>query len=158
MDEKMRIDCPVYLLTSAAECWKCSKPQSVVAIGTHQLFDGADEIGDLSDQNDLILLSNIGSMPFEVFKYIGQRNHRYMKRYSHTAEATYFANTCECGANFGDFFLFSEPGGAFFPETEEAAAQIKYHKMPFSGALPFECSYHQGVGDFILAHATYEAA
>ncbi|MGH8532129.1 MAG: hypothetical protein ACREV1_05205 [Gammaproteobacteria bacterium] len=140
MNEALQVHCPLYLLTSFEPCWKCGRPQTVVAIGAHCLDDDGDEIGDAGVQADLIFLNNIASMPFQVFKYIAQRNHRYVKRHSRTAGSTYYANTCECGVNFGDFYLFSEPGGAFFPETEADAARIKYHQMPFAGTLPFECS------------------
>ena len=158
MDEEIEVFAPLYLLTSTEECWKCHKPQNVIALGTHQIVDDSQIFGDSADTTDLLLLSNIESMPPEVLQYIVQRYPRFMERYSDTAEASYYANTCECGANFGDFYLFLEPGGAFFPDTDEAAKEIKYHKMPFSGTLRFACSYSHGIGDLILAHATKEEA
>jgi len=158
MIDMLKIHCPLYLITSQEPCWKCGSSQTVVAIGTHNLQDGEDVVCEVGDQTELLLLNNIASMPFKVFKYVAQRNHRYMKRHSRTAGSVYYANTCECGANFGDFYLFSEPGGAFFPETEADATSIKYHAMPFTGTLPFDCGYSQGIGELILSHGTQEAA
>ena len=158
MDETLRVHCPLYLVTSSEACWKCSRPQSVVALGTHCLMDGGNEVGESADRSDLILLTNITSMPFEIFKYIAQRNYRYMKRHSRTAGETYYANTCECGANFGDFYLYSEPGGAFFPDTDDTARAIRIHELPFTGLLEFECSYSQGGGEYILSLGQRDAA
>ena len=99
-----------------------------------------------------------GNRPFPVFKFVAQRNYRYMKRHSRTAGETYYANTCECGANFGDFYLFSEPGGAFLPDSDEAAASIQLETLPFTGTLRFASSYSVGIGEYILRHAKRGAA
>jgi hypothetical protein len=158
MDDSLEVHCPLFLLTSSEPCWKCGSVQTVNAIGTHALRDGDEELVDPGDKAELFLLSNISEMPFPVFKYVAQRNHRYMKRHSRTAGETYYANTCECGANFGDFYLFSEPGGAFFPDTDEAAQLIQLEPMPFTGTLKFSASYSTGIGDYILQHAKRGAA
>ena len=158
MDDFLQVHCPLFLLTSSEPCWKCGAVQTVNAIGTHAIRDGEEELADPGDTSELFLLSNIVEMPFPVFKFVAQRNHRYMKRHSRTAGATYYANTCECGANFGDFYLFSEPGGAFFPDSDEAARSIQLETMPFTGTLTFSSSYSVGIGEYILQHAKRGAA
>jgi len=158
MNDIIQVRCPLYLLRSTEPCWRCDLPQSVVALGTHSLLDDGEGVGDPDDRLALILLSNIEAMPDAVLEYITQRNPRYVKQYSRTADSTYYANSCDCGANFGDFYLFSEPGGAFFPLSEEEASRITYHRMPFVGELPFQCSFSQGPGDHILAHGREETA
>ena len=60
---------------------------------------------------------------------------------------------CECGANFGDHYLYSEPGGAFFPETDEAAARMTIHPLRLEGEFELTATYIQGVEDSIFAHA-----
>lgn len=53
--------------------------------------------------------------------------------YSRTVGCKYLANPCNnCGALQGDFFLRSEPGGAFFPmdDDERARIQIQWIEMP----------------------------
>ena len=43
---------------------------------------------------------------------------------------TYYANHCErCEALQGDFYLHSEPGGAFFPEFEGNDAYVQFVAM-----------------------------
>ena len=158
MDDYLQVHCPLFLLTSSEPCWKCGAVQKVNAIGTHAIRDGDEELADAGDTSELFLLSNIVEMPFPVFKFVAQRNYRYMKRHSRTAGETYYANTCECGANFGDFYLFSEPGGAFFPDSDEAAASIQLETLPFTGTLKFASSYSVGIGEYILRHAKRGAA
>jgi hypothetical protein len=77
---------------------------------------------------------------------------RFEKRTSKTTETSYYMNLCECGAHFGDFYLFSEPGGAFFPMDDQAAARIIVHELPLTGRFEFDCSYSMGLGQSILAH------
>ncbi|MCA3061094.1 MAG: hypothetical protein ING69_02585 [Rhodocyclaceae bacterium] len=105
------------------------------------------------DKGELALLTNVTEMPEAVFKFICARNTRYKQQHSLTAGFTYYANTCECGTNFGDHYLFSEPGGAFFPMTDEDAAAIEIETMPFTEPLKFDSSYGMGIGDHILKHA-----
>lgn len=62
-------------------------------------------------------------------------------------------NTCGCGAHFGDFDLFSEPGGAFFPTEEAEAGQITIEELPLTGTFELDCSYGMGPGDLIFEHA-----
>ena len=152
----MQVQCPLYLLTSTAACWKCSRSQSVVALGACSIVEEGKAVSDPEGPTDLFFLTAITSMPAEVFECVVLRNPRYTLRHSRASESTYYCNTCECGAHFGDFYLFSRPGGAFFPETEAGAARINYRRLPFTGALPFECSWSQGMGGFILTHRMIE--
>lgn len=150
------ISCPLYLLTSLEPCWKCGLCSDIVAIGTLNVKNGLNkECGD-ENRGKLFLLKNVTSMPLDVFKYIEQRNSRYMKRHFKTAGSVYYANSCECGANFGDFYLYTQLGGAFNPETESDASFIKYHEMPFSGAQTFVCGYSECNNDLILSKGEKE--
>jgi hypothetical protein len=132
--DEIEATCPVFLATSVEPCWKCDQPQQVTAIALKIFTADGDSIGD---GQDLFFLTNIESMPEDVFEFVSSRNARYKKHYSYTADSTYFANTCECGANFGDFYLYMEPDGAFFPTTDSAAKKIAIEAMPFSGKLNF---------------------
>ena len=50
--------------------------------------------------------------------------------YSQTAGTSYYANHCPyCSRLQGDFMIFSEPGGAFLPESPQQAAKIHLHKI-----------------------------
>jgi hypothetical protein len=136
--DELEATAPLYLLESTEPCWKCGQPQSVIAIGS---FNVECEGARIGDGKNLILLSNVESMPDAVFAYVAARNNRFKKHHSYTADSTYYANTCECGANFGDFYLFMEPDGAFFPTTASAASKVIVEAMPFSGRFSFVGSF-----------------
>lgn len=149
----MQVPAPLYMLTSTERCWRCGETQSVIGLGTHCIYDDDDQVGEVGDTSELVLLTNIRSMPTDVLAHLARRHPSYMKRYSRMADDTYFANTCgHCSANFGDFYLFSEPGGAFFPTTEEEAAAIELLQLPLEGLFEFDCDFAYGIGDFILNH------
>jgi hypothetical protein len=93
-------------------------------------------------------------MPSELLAFIQRSLPQYKKQYSHTAEMSYYANTCQCGALFGDHYLVSEPGGAFFPEDRADAARIEMSRVPCSPPLLFQCDYSMGsVGEMIWENA-----
>jgi hypothetical protein len=110
MENAVTVQGTLYLLTSQQVCWKCRSDQHVVALATQQLDDQNSVVEHTND--DLVVLSNIVEMPAEVFSYLKERNPAFESRYSHTTGNRYFANTCECGALFGDFYLHSEPATA----------------------------------------------
>ncbi|HGB6847845.1 TPA: DNA primase, partial [Salmonella enterica subsp. enterica serovar Enteritidis] len=46
------------------------------------------------------------------------------------AKMKYYANhCCHCNAMQGDFMMFNEPGGVFFPVTYEQAEKIRFHEV-----------------------------
>ena len=92
-------------------------------------------------------------MPRPLLDAIVSRHPHFQKRTSKTAGTAYYMNTCACGAHFGDFYLFSEPGGAFFPTDETEAAHITIEELPLTGTFDLDCSYGMGVGDLIFEHA-----
>lgn len=152
----LKVLCPLYFLSSSEPCWKCGKTQPVVAIGTHCLFEDDEKVGDATDVGELILLNYLSVMPDEVWQYMKTRNSRFSNEHSAGGGDSYFSNACECGARFGDFYLFSEPGGAFFPTTQKEVEKITYHQMPFEGELSFACGWSEGAGQYILACARKE--
>ncbi len=129
---------PFYIFRAQANCWKCRENCPVVALA--------------SGEGNPFLLSNIESMPDQVLAAIRAINPNYELRTSRTAESQYFMNTCPCGAHFGDFYLYCEPGGAFFPTTEAEAARIEVMPLPFQGEFSIVCSPGIGTGDLILQH------
>jgi hypothetical protein len=143
----------LYLVRSAARCWQCGVAQAVIGLGTDGILQDADcDPSELQSSTAFTLLSYVETMPEDVCRFVSNAQPRYVKVYSRTVEAEYFRNTCPCGAAFGDWYLFSEPGGAFFPESEEAAKLIHRTRMPFDRPLEFCCSWSQGPGDLIHDH------
>jgi hypothetical protein len=155
-DEQVKVRAPLMLLTGPVECWKCHAPQSVIALATQHLRADGETIdaGDDADR-DLIMLSNIVAMPPEIEALLTNRFPRYRKHFSKMAGHTYFANICVCGANFGDFFLISEPDGPFFPTTERLAAAVTIERLPFQGEYDFDAHWSQGGARLILDHGKW---
>ena len=105
---------PLLLFITMHRCWKCGGMQEVIALGSDSLTDDDYDSGGSGEIKECVLLSEIEVMPEAIDEYLRQHFPLYRLHYSQTAEMSYYANICECGANFGDHFLFSEPGGAFF--------------------------------------------
>ena len=101
IDDAVAVEVRLYLLTANAACWKCGRPQDVVAIAAQGLSEGGEPIPDTQDPKSLVVLSAIVEMPSELLAFMQQRQPRYQKQYSRTAEMSYYANTWQCGALFG---------------------------------------------------------
>jgi hypothetical protein len=146
------ITAPIFLLTSRSSCWMCGEEQEVVGLvaQTYEWVESAHEGGRF--QGHLALLSNISYMPDELLSYIREHLPRYSLSYSKIAGHSIYTNTCECGAHFGDFLLYSDPGGAFWPLNEEEAARITYRQLPMQGELSIDCACSTGLVDFMLGH------
>lgn len=136
MDDSVAVQSPLYLLKTVTSCWRCHQAQEVVGLAAHTLIDDGEEVGGITE---LVMLSNVRQMPSPVLNYVCTHNDRYQRRFVRASGEAYLTNACICGAHFGDFYLFSEPGVAFFPDSVEAAAAITYQKMPFAGTLYFDC-------------------
>ena len=144
----MKVTAPIYLLKSRAPCWKCGAEQPVVALAC---AEWEDDEGVTSEQygNEPALLANIENMPLELLSLVRASRAGYELRHSHTADCTYYVNTCGCGAFFGDFFL-SEPGGPFDAWSEAAVLSIKVAALPLSGTFEVICGYSAGMVGLIL--------
>jgi hypothetical protein len=155
MEDHVEVTGTVFLLIGQHICWKCRSRQEVVALAAQELKLLDPIVEEEKSDKDLVILSEIEEMPQALASYIQDRHPRYAKRFSRTAELSYFANSCECGALLGDHYMHSEPGGAFFPESEEDAATIRIVVLPFEPPIYVKSSYHQGsVGSLILEHGT----
>ena len=111
-----RINPPVYLACAAIACWRCGAKMPAVAIIAPNVPDA---------QGESCILSDIGSLPGPMRMFIQKRFPSFRLKYSKTTESEYYANTCpKCGMLSGDFYLHSEPGGPFFPTSEEEAALL----------------------------------
>lgn len=126
---------PFYLFRSSELCWKCHAPCQVVALA--------------SGGGEPFVLSDIRSLPEEILLSMTAAQPNYELRCSQTTGSEYLMNTCPCGAHFGDYFLYSKPGGAFFPTAEDEAAQIE---LPLQGSFEIDCSPGMGLGGFILQY------
>ena len=155
-DNALRVTAPIYLLRSTESCWRCHACQEVIALAFKWHLDKGLDADEQPQEGEPLILENIRAMPQAIFAYIVSVHPHFEKRTSKTAGTAYYMNTCDCGAHFGDFYLFNKPGGAFFPTDEAEAANITIEQLPFTGTFEFDCSYGEGVGDLIFAHAKKE--
>jgi len=90
-----------------------------------------------------------------VVRFVQSRFPSFQLKFSKTMESKYFANHCtQCGMHTGDFYLNSEPGGAFFSMTEEEAKVVTIESIPLDGSINVRSNYHTGgSGDLILNFA-----
>jgi len=154
-DDILTVGKPLYLITSTQNCWKCRKAQSVIALASPTVEEGDVECID-SETTDAalsLILCDITEMPSHLLKMINSFHPAYRKHASKTAGRTYYANFCACGANFGDHFLFMEPGGAFFPMGPEDASSMTVRELPIEHSVKLRGSFCQGAEDLIFENA-----
>ncbi len=149
-DKMLTVTSPLYVLRGRMACWKCGTAQSVVALSALALETEGQTYPDVGEP-ELLVLSYIEEMPKEVESHLAKEHPRYRRHFSITADQTYFANLCECGANFGDHYL-TGVNGPFFPQDEATAAEVEIAKLPFEGPMVFRASFSQGTGDIIWRH------
>lgn len=128
---------PFFLAESRENCWKCS--ESCVVYG-FIATDITDDEGRAAFEGPYFL-QNIEELPNPLACALPQRTESFRKVASRTAGFAYYANICKCGANFGDHYLFSEPGGAFFPLYPDDLAKIKVVRVESSETLQASAGY-----------------
>jgi hypothetical protein len=128
-------------------CWKCNARGDVIALSALSLSANGQDYGD-PQAPGLLILTYIEAMPAELERSLAETRPRFRKHHSKTADQTYFANTCQCGANIGDHYLH-EVDGPFFPQDEAEAAKVSIARVPAEGPTAFRASFSEGPGDRI---------
>lgn len=135
---------PLYLVGKKVACWRCGKLMPVVTLVAPHVEELYGEVS---------ILSNIQEAPSEVLSFMRKKVPTFQFRSSREAGGAYYANTCpKCHVIYGDFYLHSEPGAPFFPETEDEAKELYITEVPLSGAVQIEAAAGVGVGELILEH------
>jgi hypothetical protein len=132
---------PAFVVGAKQACWKCGSSNEVVTLASNAIRVESTGAVDRADTGEIYLLSYIGDMPVPVFQHVSRIAPRYQKLFSLTADHAYYANVCMCGANFGDWFLFCEPGGAWFPDDGADVQLTRASALPFADPLFVECGY-----------------
>lgn len=149
----LKIESPLYLIRSNNVCWRCHALVPVVAIGCFKFAErdpDTDEWDSISEFDNLVILSNIVSAPKALLEKISKAHPHFEKRHSQTAGEEYWMNVCpECRSHFGDFFMHSEPDGAFYPTTQGYAEEMTLHELDLDGVLELDATYGIGAGDLI---------
>lgn len=146
VDPKTLIHPPLYLASTTISCWRCGAEMPAVALIAPKVPDTEDEV---------CILSDIAELPVSVLAFVQKRFPTFKRKYSRTSGSEYYGNTCpKCGVLSGDFYLHSEPGGAFFPESEADAARLTVEPIPIDGPIEVVAGLGMGVGRVILEHGT----
>lgn len=142
-EPEYRIRAPYYhIIESTSDCWKCSNWTRVFSFmlpEEHEQFDYVEDDEDFSLENNLgewVLqehrgtVGSIHSLSPSVLAQVRRFTTNLKQAYSKTAGHRYMMNHCEhCGAKLGDFFMHSEPGGAFFPTSPQQASKMTLVKI-----------------------------
>lgn len=127
-----------FVVESLESCWKCKQDTPVFAFllpENHQTKEYEDEDDD--EENDRVIwrtenYRSIVSFSSSVNKRSIDILHRFSPHYyfdsSKQSSGSYYMNHCKnCNSKLGDFYMHSEPGGAFQPTTREAAEAMKLY-------------------------------
>lgn len=146
------------LLQSSQECWKCHRATPVVGFlvpaGHETLWVDDDPGQDEWERQDCAsLVSNISRLAPAALARAQSLSPHYGLGRTKTG-GTYLMNSCaHCRAAQGDFFLYSEPDGAFFPTTSEGLDRIRVIPVDEAFACHGDSSY--GTVSDELAHRAW---
>lgn len=142
-NEKLRIKSPLFLAQSETNCWNCGSEITVVALLAPNIIN--------SEEDAVCKLLNITYLPEILLKRIQSLNQNFKLRQSKTTLESYYANVCQhCNKITGDFYLHSEPGGAFFPLEDEDFKKIRLIKFDLEDEIELESDYSYGFVEEML--------
>jgi hypothetical protein len=143
-NRKTQINPPLYLASTMISCWRCRADMPAVGLIAPNVPE---------TENEVCILSDITELPASVLAFVQNRFPSFKWKFSKTTRSEYYANTCpKCGVLSGDFYLHSEPGGPFFPESEADAACLTVEQIPIEGQIEVVAGLGMGGGDLILEH------
>jgi len=139
-----------FIAKTAKHCWKCGAVTRVFGVGVppgHETLElDEEEEGTYcwcaSGQPSFV--HYVTDLLPKVAARIGGLSRYYRVDFSKTTQSSYWMNHCEhCGIKQGDFEMYCEPSGAFFPMSKEAASLIVLEVI----AEPFGCNGSTSYGD-----------
>ena len=134
------------LMQSVQACWKCHKNTPVIGFlvpaGHETRWMDADPSEDDWERQDCAgIVSNISHLPLGPLERARTLSPCYGLGHTKTG-GSYYLNSCvHCQAAQGDFFLFSEPDGAFFPTTPAGISRIQLIPVEAAFACQGDPSY-----------------
>ena len=153
-DISVRSSC-YFIAQTTKPCWKCSESTSVygfiLPVG-HETLEPDDE----DDERDAwyrydepTIVHYVTDLLPAVAARIKAFSRHYRIDFSKTTQSSYWMNHCEhCGMKQGDFEMYCEPQGAFFPVDERAAFMIVLHEC----VEPFGCNGSRAYGDHLFEY------
>ena len=135
----------ISIALSNSDCYRCANKTAVISLASNNFYYlDTDENEDEKwfRANELSFFSMPVFIENELVAKINRLFPNYKIAYSKTTESSYWANHCEhCGALQGDFFLHSEPGGAFFPLEIEEYERITLITVPSKFDIEIDAGY-----------------
>lgn len=135
-----------FIAQSATSCWKCGAPTRAYGIllpAGHKVLEWIENEGSDEDVSEWVtvetptIIHYVDFLPQSVQRRVSALSKNYRLDFSKTTQSSYWMNHCDhCGMKQGDFEMYCEPEGAFFPMNEHDAAYITLHFV----AEPFEAS------------------
>lgn len=146
---------PFFIAVNSRECYSCGKTTTVIALASDNFYylDYDDNDNEKWFQQECF---SFFSMPVylndEVTNMLQELFPQYKIGYSKMADGKYWANHCEhCELLQGDFYLHSEPGGAFCPldmDDYKKITLISVH-MKFNIELNAEYSWASNADEIL---------
>ena len=144
-----------FIAQTTKPCWKCSEHTSVFGFilpSGHETLepDEEDEERDAWYRYDEpTIVHYVTDLLPAVAARIKAFSRHYRVDFSKTTQSSYWMNHCEhCGMKQGDFEMYCEPQGAFFPMGERAASLIVLHEF----AESFGCNGSTAYGDHLFEY------
>lgn len=139
-----------FIAKSGKHCWKCGDVTRVFGVGVPAGY----ETLELDDEEDGASYWRVSDQPSfvhyvtDLLPGVAARvkalSHYYRIDFSKTTQSSYWMNHCEhCGMKQGDFEMYCEPSGAFFPMNRREASLIVLDVI----AEPFGCNGDTSYGD-----------
>lgn len=141
----MQISPPLYLATSATECWRCKEifPVAGLIVITHD---------DPDNQGLAGLLTYIKTLPSDLVDFAKSRCESFRLKDSQTVGFPYFGNVCPyCHTLSGDDYLHS-PGGALAPVHKEQAQTLTLEEVPLTAEFEIDAEANFGNVEMLLDH------
>ena len=131
-----------FIAQTTKPCWKCAEHTSVFGFilpAGHETLE-PDEEDDERDAwyryDEPTIVHYVTDLLPAVAARVKAFSRHYRVDFSKTTQSSYWMNHCEhCGMKQGDFEMYCEPQGAFFPMDERAASLIVLREFaePFGG-------------------------
>ena len=142
-----------FIAQTTKPCWKCAEHTSVFGFilpAGHETLE-PDEDDDERDAwyryDEPTIVHYVTDLLPAVAARVKAFSRHYRVDFSKTTQGSYWMNHCEhCGMKQGDFEMYCEPQGAFFPMDERAASLIVLNEV----GEPFGCNGSTADGDHMF--------
>jgi hypothetical protein len=122
-----------FIAETALNCWHCGSSTRVLGLALtagHETHNEDEQAGAWHRADGDAVLFYIERLPAPVQVRLAEASPFFVLSNSSATWNAYWANHCEnCGSLLEDHELHCEPGGAFMPWSEAAAARIRFRKI-----------------------------